>query len=214
MATTSPVKYRAWLIAAALVTAIVGFVLCRKTSEPSVRHAEATPGASAPSTGATAGPATAGAAAPGHVTRFASPADRQAVADRIASARAARAQQTPRPPPSLPGEPDTSADGDTSHDLERVGPKLRSALDEAIPFLAECYRTGSVKLRQAAVQLTLTADPDVGTLIGADQLVDPDGKPLDAELDSCLRTTFSSLLLPALDATRDLHLQYSFKFDD
>jgi hypothetical protein len=114
----------------------------------------------------------------------------------------------------LAGEPDTSAASDTSHDLERVGPKLKSALEEAIPLLAECYRTGSAKVRRAAVGLTLTADPEVGTLIGADQLVDPDGKPLDAELDSCLRTTFSSLLLPPLDATSDLHLQYSFRFDD
>jgi hypothetical protein len=207
------VKSRAWLFAAALVIAIAGIVLYRKRSElreAPAPHVQATP--SAPSAGSAAG-----AAAPAHVTRFASPADRQGVADRIASARAVRAQQTPRPPPRLPGEPATSDSGDpgdTSHDLERVGPKLKAALEEAIPLLAACYQTGSVQVRRAAVSLTLTADPEIGTLIGADQLVDPDGKPLDAELDSCLRTTFRSLLLPPLDATRDLHMQYSFRFDD
>src|SRR4051812_1065817 len=130
------------------------------------------------------------------------------MADRIAAAREARAQQTRRPPPSLEGEPDTG------HDFDRVAPKLKQALGEAIPFLAECYKTGSSVPRTAAVKLTLTADPEIGTLVGADQLLDEAGKPLDAELDSCLRTTLGSLQLPPLDATRDLHMMYSFKLDD
>ena len=106
------------------------------------------------------------------------------------------------------------ATSDTSHDLERVSAPLKAALAEAIPFLAECYKTAPITQRRPAVQMTLTGDRDVGTLIDAEELRDQDGKPLDPELDACLRTTLGSLELPPLDATGPLHLQYSFVLDD
>jgi hypothetical protein len=152
--------------------------------------------------------------APARITRFASPAERQAVAERIARAHAARVQQAPSRPPSLPGAPPETDDG---NDLARVGPQLKVALEAAIPFLAECYKTGPLtqsRQRRPAVLLTLTGDPSVATLIAADELRDQDGQALDSELDSCLRTTLDSLQLPPLDTTRDLHLQYSFAIDD
>jgi hypothetical protein len=62
--------------------------------------------------------------------------------------------------------------------------------------------------------LRAVSQAEIGTLIGADQLLDEAGKPLDADLDSCLRTTLRSLQLPPLDATRDIHMMYSFKLDD
>jgi hypothetical protein len=62
--------------------------------------------------------------------------------------------------------------------------------------------------------MTLTADREVGALITPDQLRDADGAPLDAELESCLRTTLGSLQLPPLDADGELRIQYSFELDD
>jgi len=196
----------------------MGIVRYWKSSDPSASHASGTPGSGAAAAAGSPGASATGAAKPrppNHVTRLASAVERQAVADRIAASRAERARQAPPRAPSLPG-----ADQDTGHDLERAAPKLKVALAEAIPFLAECYKTGPTDLagkprdRRPAVLLTLTGDPDVGTLIGADQLTDPDGKPLDAELEGCLRTTLGSLELPPLDATSDLHLKYSFVIDD
>ena len=209
-------KSRAWLAAIAVVIVIViaAFVLRRRSAENAAdRASDRASSAAAASPSAASRAAPAGAAElkpPEHVTRFATPAERQVVADRIAASRAERARQVPPRPPSLPPEP---GDGD-SHDFERAAPKLKVALAEAIPFLAECYKTAPVKQRRPAVLLTLTGAPDVGTLISADQLTDPDGKPLDADLEGCLRTTLGSLALPALDATGDLHLKYSFVIDD
>jgi len=193
----------------AVVIAIAGFLIVRKASDaraPAAPSAAGRPGQAATS------PATAGAAAtrpPQHVIRLATAEERKAIAERIAKAREARVQQAPPRPPSLPADDD----GD-SHDLERAAPQLKAALGEAIPFLAECYKTGPARERRPAVLMTLTGDRDVGTLIDADQLRDPDGKPLDAGLESCLRTTLSSLELPPLGATQPLQLKYSFVIDD
>ena len=209
------VKPRALWAAIAVAIAIAGVVLYRNTaSRDSTRaeHAPSPPSPGAPAAGATATRPLA------HVIRLASPEERSAIAERIASTRAARARQAPPPPPSLPGTgpdtTDTRDTRDTSHDLERGSPQLKTALQEAIPFLAECYKTAPITQRRPAVQMTLTGDPDVGTLIDAEQLRDQDGKPLDAELESCLRTTLGSLELPPLDLADPLHVQYSFRLDD
>jgi hypothetical protein len=209
------VNQRALWVAIAVAVAIAGLVLYRGTAQ------EGSPGAQGAPSPAQAQPpplspegrsSIAGSTAtrpPAHVTRLASPQERSAVADRIAAARAARARQAPPRPPSLPG-----AAQDTSHDLERASPQLKAALAEAIPFLAECYKTAPITQRRPAVQMTLTGDPDVGTLIDAEELRDQDGSPLDPELDACLRTTLGSLELPPLDMAAPLRLKYSFILDD
>jgi len=212
------VKHRAWLAVIIVVIAIMGVLRYRTASDPSGSHASSESGASGAGAPAAGSPgAAADPAKPTEHVRRLTAAEHQAAADRIAALRAERAErarQAPPRPPSLPGG------DDDSHDLERAAPKLKVALAEAIPFLAECYKTGPIardgkpRDRRPAVLLTLTGDPDVGTLIGADQLMDPDGKPLDAELEGCLRTTLGSLELPPLDATSDLHLKYSFVLDD
>jgi hypothetical protein len=208
------VRSRAWFAAIALATAILAFVWHRSSGRSPSLHDAATADLTAlAAAAATTPPGTAPALGsavrpPDHVTRLATPADRQAVADRIAAAHAQRARQVPPQQPSLPsGEPDTS------HDLEHASPRLKVALQQAIGFLAECYKTAPITNRRPAVQMTLTGDPDVGTLISADQLIDPEGKPIDPELEGCLRITLSSLELPPLGNTGDLHLQYSFRLD-
>ncbi len=196
------------IVVAVIVIAVVCVLRVRTSSDVTASRAGA---ASPSSTGAPARSpsATAAPRPPDHVTRLATPAERQAIADRIATARAARARQSAPEPPRLPGPTDID-----THDLERAPMRLKQALDEAIPFLAECYKTGSFKQRRSAVLMTLVGDPDVGTLIDTEQLHDPDGKPLEPDLESCLRTTLGSLELPPIDSVDPLHLQYSFVFDD
>jgi len=96
--------------------------------------------------------------------------------------------------------------------VEQVGPKVQAAFKEAIPILAECYGNQSAGAT-AAVQMTMISDPDLGSVIDTDAMLDGDGKPLAPELDDCLRTTIESLALPPLDVGGRLPLQYSFLFE-
>jgi len=195
----------AWAVAIAIVLGVVLW-LRRGPDTHTGRDASGAPASASAGAPARATATPRAAAPPTHVTRLASPAERQAVADRIAAAHGARIAQAPPHPPSLP-------DDDHGHDLDRASATLRRALDEAIPFLAGCYRTGSDQERRPAVMMTLVGDPDVGTLIDAGPLLDPAGKPLDGELESCLRTTLGSLELPPLGSTEPIHIQYSFRFE-
>jgi len=94
-----------------------------------------------------------------------------------------------------------------------VSEPVKDALEDAIPYLADCYQ-GGARTTRPAVQMTLVGDPSVGTVIDVDQLVDQDQHPLAPELETCLRDTLRSLELPPLDEGDSLHIQYSFRFDD
>lgn len=106
--------------------------------------------------------------------------------------------------------------------LEDVGPELKSALDESIPIIGECYEkfpgstkagSGSDKARVAVAMMVMTSDPELGTVVDADKLTDEDGTPLDDALETCLRDTIQSLALPPLGKPGKLPLQYSFRSD-
>jgi hypothetical protein len=141
------------------------------------------------------------AQAPAHVTQLA-PDERKRIADAIALHHSA----TPRP--ELPAAPEPE-----------LKTSIRDAMREVIPFLAECYDKALPTLPnphlEVAAHLTLTGDPDVGTLIDADQqLVDKQtGRPLPRDLDDCLRSTMQTLELPALSEGDVVTVTYPFVFD-
>jgi len=146
--------------------------------------------------------------APAHVTKL-TPDERKQIAERIAQAQAARGAHAAPERPSLP-----PADKLDTNDLDHIKTTMLAAMKEAIPFLAECYdKHGPKGQRTAAAFMTLTGDPDIGTVIDADQIADENGKPLDPKLDDCLRTTLQSLALPPLTEGDQVRVQYSFKFD-
>jgi hypothetical protein len=138
---------------------------------------------------------------PRHVTRLASSEERREVATEIAAAMKARhaadlaPASDPAPPPSAKPELPTA-------DAQTIVTPLREAMREALPVLAECYSKALPTLANShlsvAAHVRLTGDPDVGTLIDADELHDDADKPLPADLDSCLRDTFQQLELPPL----------------
>jgi len=101
---------------------------------------------------------------------------------------------------------------DDTISLEQVGPKVQAAFQEAIPILAVCYGDKPAGAT-AVVTMTMTSDPDLGSVIDTDAMLDQDGKPLAPELDDCLRTAIESLVLPPLEVGGRLPLQYSFLFD-
>jgi hypothetical protein len=211
-------KQRAWMgVGVAVAVAVAVLTWSRRGSDP--RPAQAPPAGAPIAERAAAQPGMAGTAAPPppppppppptRVTRLGTATERQQIVAWIAAARAARAQRA-----AASGAGAASAGAGTPNDLEHAPAKLQAALGEAIPFLAECYKTGSALERRPAVQLTLIGDPEVGTLVDADRLAAPGGKPLDPELEGCLRTTLASLELPPLGGTEPLHIEYSFRFDD
>ena len=65
---------------------------------------------------------------------------------------------------------------------------------------------------ELVAELTLTGDPDVGTLIDAKELADKAGTKLPATFDDCLRTTFQSLALPPLKGGDIVTVHYPFVF--
>jgi hypothetical protein len=158
-----------------------------------------------------------------HATKLAR-AERRELADRIAAARAARGSAASTTasaaihaplPPSLAPAP--TLDPDHPDDLKTT---LRATIREAVPLLAACYEAAIPQLPEAethiAAQLTLTSDPDVGTIIDAHQLSDDQGHPLLASFDDCLRDTMQQLALPPIAGANQgpvtIEVTYPFRF--
>lgn len=117
--------------------------------------------------------------------------------------------------PRLPTAAPASGDPDAMDELKVT---IRSAMHEVIPYITECYENALPTLPHPRVQitakLTLTGDPDVGTLIDTDKLEDADGHPLPAAFDDCLRSTFETLELPPLQEGSRVEVHYPFTFDE
>jgi hypothetical protein len=167
------------------------------SSSPSL---EAQHGATAPTPAQVAKPVA-------HVTQL-SPDERQRVADRIATAQRDRAVHA-GPRPELPPE--------SGMDAETFKHTLQAAMREAHDFIKGCYEKALPSLPDPHIKvtahLTLTGDPDVGTLIDANQLVDTTGKPLPKDFDDCLRNTFQTLELPPIGNGQVFRVNYPFEFD-
>jgi hypothetical protein len=139
-------------------------------------------------------------------------AERDALKDSIlAGLRRARAAETAQAEGAAPAP--VAADAYPVLRLEDAGPKLREALEQAIPHLAECYPKGSRARTVAVAQMTLFTDPETGTVIDTDAIVGRDGGVVDGKVDACLRDTIDSLALPPLGRPGRLQLEYSFRFE-
>jgi hypothetical protein len=176
----------------------------------STRAAETPPANASPAT--TAPAASKGSAAPSaparldKVTRLATVEERRQLAERIAASQAGRAALHAAAPPRLP---------DAEPAINKVN--FRAAMRELIPELAACYEAAVPTLPSPDLEITaklhLTGDPDIGTLIDADALVDKaTGQPLPAAFDDCLRSTFMLMALPPLAEGDTFEVHYPFKF--
>lgn len=178
------------------------------------RHRDATAGDDPPpprSTERTA-PATALPKTITKVTKIPDAETRQQLADRIASAQSARAATRAAPIPRLP-----ATDGGTTLDESPIGKtEIRAAMRELVPHLAKCYEDALPTLPspdfKMTAELTLTGDPDIGTLVDAKALADHAGKPLPAPLDDCFRSTFQLMALPPLAEGDQIEVRYPFEF--
>ena len=194
-----------WLVIA--VAMIASAVMWWQRRAAPVPPAQPEPVAAAPAPA----PATPPSPAATAKTRRLAPEERKQLGEKIATAvhkaREARAAQAKAAGTAV-------ADDDPIIPLEAVGPELKDSLTAAIPILAECFQhAGITDPHTAVAQMTMTSDPDLGTVIDTADILGPDGKKLGPTLDTCLRDSIDSLALPPLGQPGKLQLQYSFKFD-
>lgn len=191
---------------AVLIAAIIGSVWYLQRSTPTTSAATTEP---APVERPTPAPI-------GKVTKLGSIEERKLLADRIDKARALRSKS------SSTGSPSMATSAPAAPRLpEQATPisavEVRTAMREVIPILAECYEAALPSLPDPRVEITaemtLTGDPDVGTVIDAKQITGKDGQPLPAKFDDCLRSTFQTLALPPLTEGDEIEVRYPFVFD-
>ena len=74
------------------------------------------------------------------------------------------------------------------------------------------FRLGRKIPMNIAMELTLTGDPDIGTLIDTNGLAQPDGGALEGSFDTCLRDALAGLELPPLAEGEEVKVTYPFLF--
>ncbi len=214
-----------------VIVAVVGVIAAgaiwhwypRTTEARGVAHAGSAPSsASAPAAAAAvyAAPAPALPAPPQHVRKLASAEERRELAEHIAAAQAARKAARVPQRPSLGAAESTSAGSlGSGHEGDMDRDVIRGAMHEVLPFLADCYsaaraKTLSVDHLEIRAHFTLTGDPDIGTVIDANQIFDADKHALPTALDDCLRGTLQTLELPPLADGDTVEVDYPLVFSD
>ena len=142
------------------------------------------------------------------------PEERRRLADQIAKAKANRAaagggttasSSAAGPRPELVAESDTTL----------VRTTMREAMREIIPYLADCYDKAGDKVParvKVVANMTLTGDPDIGTIIDTHGLADGDGSALEPSFDLCLKDAFVTLQMPPLSEGGEVTVTYPFVF--
>jgi RNA polymerase sigma-70 factor (ECF subfamily) len=185
-------------------------------------HTPAKAAVAAGSTATAAAPAITTPAAPAlpppqHVRRLASPEERRELVAHIAAAQAARKAAAAPHRPSLESSAAGSVGSDHEGDMDRD--VIRGAMHEVLPFLADCYSdaratTLSADHLEVRAHFTLTGDPDIGTVIDANQLFDAEQHALPTKLDDCIRNTLQTLELPPLGEGDKIEVDYPLAFSD
>ncbi|HEY1551631.1 MAG TPA: sigma-70 family RNA polymerase sigma factor [Kofleriaceae bacterium] len=170
-------------------------------------------------------PAKPSARVPGHAERFADKAARDTLVAAIHDAHAKRIAASPPPPPSLPPESSPSSSDSSpppslgdDDDLDRA--YIRSAMQELIPLLTECYQAGvdrDPKLAgTVAVDFTIEGEPGVGAVIG-DSKIDPDPAQTtlgDPDVRECIQETMYALEIDPPAHGGVVHVHYPFAFSN
>jgi hypothetical protein len=92
---------------------------------------------------------------------------------------------------------------------------MRAAMQEVIPMLADCYDKGGSNLPAAidvVADLTLTGDPDIGTIVDANSLKNKDGTPVNEAFGVCVQDTLVTLEMPPISEGDVVKVTYPFAF--
>lgn len=105
---------------------------------------------------------------------------------------------------------------DAESDATIVRTTMKDAMRELIPFLAECYSADEnlPPLVEVVADMTLTGDPDIGTIADANSVVAKDGSALPASFTTCLRDTLVEIEMPPLSEGGSVKVHYPFTFAD
>jgi len=136
---------------------------------------------------------------------------RRRLAEQIARARANRvAPSSGGTSPTTP-RPELADNGDA----KLVRTTMKEAMREIIPILADCYDKAGDKVPaeiKVVADMTLTGDPDIGTIIDTNGIADGDGKPLEPAFDLCLKDALVSIEMPPLSEGGEVKVTYPFLF--
>jgi hypothetical protein len=134
---------------------------------------------------------------------------------RIAAARARRTAAAAAP--ALPTE-GASGGGTPAPELpatmatpQQVLEELQVNLGEVKDYVAECVAKYGANVKRFKADLTLSGDPDIGSLTDATGLVGPDGAPVPAQLDDCVRSQLQTLALPPIKSGDSFSVSYDFE---
>ena len=190
-----------------LVVGAVIFVFWYSRRERAAELAAAEASASSSGSSSTS---TSGSAAAEKIRKIEKPR-RDALLERMRVARAARtsggastsAGSTPRPAlPALPGMINKD--------------DIRAGVRAVIPLLAECYDNAQDRLTTKAgkivVQMHLTGEPDVGTLIESAEIGGDAHFTSDAELVECFQQTLLSVEQPPIAGGGTIDVTYPIEF--
>lgn len=173
------------------------------------------------STPAVSAPQTPALAPPEHVRKLASADERRQLVAQIAAAQAARKATSPaaRPRTIGPGVPGDQGSFGSGHEGDMDRDVIRGAMHEVLPFLGDCYSdargtTLAADHLEIHAHLTLSGDPDIGTVIDAKQLFDDKQHALPTKLDDCIRGTLQTLELPPLGDGDTIEVDYPLAFSD
>jgi hypothetical protein len=161
----------------------------------------------------------------GQVERLPDEASRDALVAAIHDAHAKRiAASPPSSPPSLPVSSSPSATPpppslSSSHSTDDDDREyIRSAMQELLPMLTECYEHGverDPKLAgTVAVDFTIEGEPGVGAVIG-ESAIDPDPAQTtlaDPDVRECIQETMYALEIDPPAHGGVVHVHYPFAF--
>jgi hypothetical protein len=138
--------------------------------------------------------------------------ERAALAQQIEAARTEHAHQVDHAEGQMRQKPSLEAQAD---DVTIVKTTMKAAMQEVIPMLSDCYDKGGSNLPPAldvVAKLTLTGDPDVGTIVDANSLENKDGTPVDAAFGACVQDTLVTLEMPPISEGDVVQVTYPFAF--
>lgn len=125
-----------------------------------------------------------------------SPDERLRVALQIQTAQETHATRPSGLPASSPGN--FGDDGDAMATARQVLSQLQDVSDDVRASVAECAKYAP-DLKSFTTQITLTGDPDIGTLIDAPApSVGSNGQQVPTAFDNCIRGQLQTLELPPM----------------
>ncbi len=91
--------------------------------------------------------------------------------------------------------------------------EIQTAVREVVPLLAECFELAAPSGGTVLVEMTISGEPGVGTVIDDASLAEGDAHMLEAtDFTECLLETLRSVEMPPLTAGGEILIRYPFIF--